>query len=898
MINTAIWGEPNTWQLMATLQNSNFVKGEWISTYNAKIKYSSEVPTLYDGVDDEKLTMEIPIPKDVTFWGINKNAAFVKNWYITPIKDGADIIHSNATDSLPVTEEIEELDYVPFILYYNQNHNEDWIPPYGHTPNDPNMPSAISSEDNQQTHTSNITNLQFSERNRIPRTGKIYDYLHTVPVMDFDYRAVILVIGVIDENGDSYSLNGNYSDWNINKVKAVTFTLQCGSDTYKTQELKDYFQNHSSAERDWELITNRNQRNLLRIGLLNQNYIPYDQIFGLTPFTIEENSTYPWQNICIDNEEQLEYVGAGYRLFGVTNFEYNTNMIPFSQSGQSQYNNWYGSGNANGVSYLYLPDGTETDLMGKTSAENILAWYQGTGTPERPKNLGICTGDMKIKRYTNAGGSSSKPRYRMEIDWEAIGIDPNLSANAKKEQFKNYVRKQAAYLGFWFFDGDITGGDADTIDLCKLDDLDQDDPEWFIPTGIHIPLFDENGITTGEYLSGDDCVNAPNFPWRDNLRETIHFVPGGDEPEGEGDPELPPDDDITPDNLNSSTYNSGIRYYKISGEDLEHMIDFINQYVSSPDTTSVDFKGVDPWNYVVSCMLYPFDLSNTVTANTASIVLGGVNTGVNGYKCVLSWGSYNMYDFGTKTVNASTVGMSANSFLNYLPYLKMYMQVPYCGTVELDPIVYWNRPINVKIAVDIPTGSCTAFILVSGIVQDTIDGNCGMQLPLTTIAMGTYQNTIAQTGYAMAENKINGTINSASFISNFAGNLVSGNVGGALSTVWGEAKNKANTEITDMKLDYQLNHTAPQVGTIGTASPANNFIKDTACKIIVLIPKYLEGYNAETYGKTVGYATCENVTLGSKSGYTQVSDIKLSNIACTDTEKSMLSNLCKSGIYL
>ena len=144
MINTAIWGEPNTWQLMATLQNADFDEGEWLATYNAKIKYSSEVPTLYDGVDDEKLSMEIPIPKDVTFWGINKNAAYVKNWYITPIKNGTDIIHSNATDSLPVTEEIEELDYVPFILYYN-SHDQQWIPPYGDVSEQPRMPYSISS---------------------------------------------------------------------------------------------------------------------------------------------------------------------------------------------------------------------------------------------------------------------------------------------------------------------------------------------------------------------------------------------------------------------------------------------------------------------------------------------------------------------------------------------------------------------------------------------------------------------------------------------------------------------------------------------------------------------------------------------------------------------------------
>lgn len=897
-INTAIWGTPDQWIYVAPWEafhggglpsevgETHVIDSEWYNAYLTKVKYSTVIPTLYDGVmSGDKITAQLPLPKDITFWGINKDCDLGKNWYVTPTKDGTTVNNTDYDSSLKVNEDlIEQTDvqYYPFALYYNPYPSNDW-----------RLPDAIQSTavdppwfDGTYWHSSCPPHdKRFAVREN---TSEIKDDLanmfNTVPVMDFDYRTVMLVVGVeAYENNEitEYGLLDLNDQRLLGNIKSITYRMIHGSYQHKTQELQDYLEQLPKKRREeyeQQLSYIYDSDHGFNIALLNRGYTPYEQKYN-GEFNLTELCQAPWVLTNTNNVGQVYY---GAMLSGYNEFDLS--------SGSTSYRSW----NNKGVDISNFPTGSETDSENNTSADNLLAYYQNT-----LGNVGFVTGSsFKVVKNGNTN------RYRIRFDKEGLGI-------TTLEQLKDYARKQAAYLGFWFVDGSTYGRmDELSLNPIRFDELG-------IPSNVHIPLFDSNGITTGEFLTGDDCKNAPNYAWRDNLRDTINFNPGDDpqpEPEPDPDPELPPDDDITPSRLNSSIYKTGIKYYKITDTALETMIGYINQYVSGADTQTVDFKGVDPWNYVVSCMLYPFDLSQTVTSTSENIVLGGVDTTVQGNKCILSWGSYNMYDYGSIAINSSTVGMNdSNTFISFNPYIKMYLQVPYCGTVELDPKVVWNRSVSVKIAVDIPTGSCTAFIFVDGFMFETIDGNCGMQLPLTTLAMGTYQNTIASVGFDMASNKLKtGGLGQASligrFISSAFGGLASGGTMNATSGVSSGlgvinagldlAMTGGNNLIEQKKLDYSLTHQAPDVGTIGSASPCNNYIKDTHCVLFVTRPIYLPGYNSTVYGHTVGYATCENTTLGSKSGFTVCSDVKLDGINCSDAERVLISNLLSNGVYL
>lgn len=892
-INTAIWGTPDQWNFIAPFNNisnpvdsaDGFVDGDfsdlWYNTYLTKAKFSTVIPTLYDGImSGDKITTQLPLPKDLTFWGINKDCDLGKNWYVTPTNNGT-VEKTDYDSSFKVNEDLieqTEVQYYPFALFYNPKiqSGDMWTPT--------NVLNKASQDPPTLHETSwHRTCPPYDSRFAVRETtsdiiGNVAQRFQTIPVMDFDYRTVYVVIGYERWDSNTTTETHGLQDFDIsqiNSVKAITYKIFHGAYQEITEEMKEYGKTHPDTIGAVDYLYN--SRTCFNIALLNRGYTPYEQNYD-GKFNLSELCQAPWVLTSQNNPDEDYY---GYMLSG---------YVPYDlSSGSTSYRSW----NNRGVDVSNFPTGSETDSENNTSADNLLAYYQN-----KLGNVGFVTGSsFKVVKNGNT------TRYRIRFDAQGLGITTT-------EQFKDYARKQAAYLGFWFVDG-LTSNGNDDFNFIKFDDGKT------IPNEVHIPLFDNNGITTGEFLTGEDCRKAPNFAWRDNLRDTIKFNPGDDpqpEPEPDPDPELPPNDDITPSRLNSSIYKTGIKYYKITDTALETMIGYINQYVSGADTQTVDFKGVDPWNYVVSCMLYPFDLSQTVTSTSENIVLGGVDTTVQGNKCILSWGSYNMYDYGSIAINSNTVGMNdSNTFISFNPYIKMYLQVPYCGTVELDPKVVWNRSVSVKIAVDIPTGSCTAFIFVDGFMFETIDGNCGMQLPLTTLAMGTYQNTIASVGFDMASNKLKtGGLGQASligrFISSAFGGLASGGTMNATSGISSGlgvinagldlAMTGGNNLIEQKKLDYSLTHQAPDVGTIGSASPCNNYIKDTHCVLFVTRPIYLPGYNSTVYGHTVGYATCENTTLGSKSGFTVCSDVKLDGINCSDAERVLISNLLSNGVYL
>lgn len=100
-----------------------------------------------------------------------------------------------------------------------------------------------------------------------------------------------------------------------------------------------------------------------------------------------------------------------------------------------------------------------------------------------------------------------------------------------KNPTKEKVMRDVAYLGFWFAD------DLDTA-LYGLTGEDCDSPK------MHVPLFDENGVTTGEWLSGPETVDADNAKWQDPFKSNSY------DPDDQPDPPIPP----TPVETNNAYY--------------------------------------------------------------------------------------------------------------------------------------------------------------------------------------------------------------------------------------------------------------------------------------------------------------------------------------------------------
>ena len=207
------------------------------------------------------------------------------------------------------------------------------------------------------------------------------------------------------------------------------------------------------------------------------------------------------------------------------------------------------------------------------------------------------------------------------------------------------------------------------------------------------------------------------------------------------------------------------------------------------------------------------------------------------------------------------------NILDYAPYTKIQLFLPFIGVVNLDTNEVMGSTLNVTYRVDVLTGACLAQVYVSrsdyGAVMYTFSGNCAVQLPITG---GNYSSIIANTIGIGAS--IGATIAS----------------GGALApvAVAGAAAGVSNSHLN-----------VAHSGSIGANAGA------MGGKIPYLIITRPKPYNANNYNNFYGYPSNNTIKLSSCTGYTRVKDIHLENISsATDDELNEIESLLKEGVII
>lgn len=230
----------------------------------------------------------------------------------------------------------------------------------------------------------------------------------------------------------------------------------------------------------------------------------------------------------------------------------------------------------------------------------------------------------------------------------------------------------------------------------------------------------------------------------------------------------------------------------------------------------------------------------------------------------------------SRTVSSQYINMACGAIkinryfgniLDYAPYTKVQLFLPFIGVVNLDTNEVMNSILNVTYRVDVLTGACLAQISVSrsdyGAVMYTFSGNCAVQLP---ISGGNYSSIIANTIGIGAS--IGATLAS----------------GGALAPVLvaGAATAVSNSHLS-----------VAHSGSIGANAGA------LGGKIPYLIITRPKPYNANNYNNFYGYPSNVTIKLSSCSGYTRVKDIHLEHISrATDDELNEIESLLKEGVII
>ena len=255
----------------------------------------------------------------------------------------------------------------------------------------------------------------------------------------------------------------------------------------------------------------------------------------------------------------------------------------------------------------------------------------------------------------------------------------------------------------------------------------------------------------------------------------------------------------------------------------------------------------NPIENIISCKSIPI---NTDGANQ-EIVLGNVATGVNGEKI--------SNNFAKQTIGTITITEHYHNFLDYAPYTNVILYLPYIGFKELDTTLVMNKTLQVIYTVDAITGGCLAQVYSNSVRLYEFTGNVGIDIPITASNRAQVEAGYIQAGVGATASALGGNIGSA---------------------------------VTSL-----LNSATSQYHYSSTGNPSPMCVASTnrTCYVILDRPNY---QNLKAFNHTRGRKCYLSKTISTLKGFTICdSNIDLSGINATDTEKEEIVNILSTGFF-
>lgn len=269
----------------------------------------------------------------------------------------------------------------------------------------------------------------------------------------------------------------------------------------------------------------------------------------------------------------------------------------------------------------------------------------------------------------------------------------------------------------------------------------------------------------------------------------------------------------------------------------------------------------DPMECILSLGILPCVPASSGATN---IMFGNVDSGVNATELA---SQFAQVDCGSVDIE-KYVG----SFLDYSPYVKISLFLPYIGFVHLGTDDLMGGSINVTYNVDCLSGECIAYVSHNerGVLY-SYTGNCRAELPITG---QNYANSL-KNYYEQLSGIIPATINGAQ-----------GGAAGAAAGAIGSAINAGMNVALNNKPDFQRSGScAGSSGMIGVQTPF----------VIIERPRYSVPYQVEKY---VGQTSNITMTLGSCKGFTACEYVHLDNLNATSEEILEIESMLYKGVIL
>ena len=332
---------------------------------------------------------------------------------------------------------------------------------------------------------------------------------------------------------------------------------------------------------------------------------------------------------------------------------------------------------------------------------------------------------------------------------------------------------------------------------------------------------------------------------------TITVVNYDDDPDGYDDDDDdyhdPSDneDDTPDDSTDISVSGEVCKTFKIDQIELQKLSQFL---WSSGFFDNILLVNNSPIENIISLKALIGTVATTGTSQ--ALTLGNVTTTANAIPC---------NECITINVGSITIPRKYNNFLDFEPYTKVQIYLPFYGCAMLDSSLVIGRAISIKYIIDVITATAKIKIIHDNKTLYEFKTTCGSDLPITSSNRASVEMGYLSSGVGMGIS------------------IASGNVLGGLASGLSMAQSQYHSS------------------TSGNVSGVLNFHDSRMVTVLVDRPVYTELRN---FNKTHGRVCNLSKTLRNLRGFTKCAENVQIPFNCLDEERTMIIEQLTNGVII
>lgn len=432
------------------------------------------------------------------------------------------------------------------------------------------------------------------------------------------------------------------------------------------------------------------------------------------------------------------------------------------------------------------------------------------------------------------------------------------------------------------------------------------------PGSVVFSKFQNDEINKLIYIFGDN----PPQPDGSIIPPDNPYEPGGESGPGGGDGTFDNDSDPITDSPLPTLSSANTGFTRIYNPTLSQLQDLANYLWTDESIIQTIWNHIkqyfeDPMQAMIGLNLVPVQVPDSGSKNFALMF---IDTGVS-----MNVAASQFVDVDCGTLEIKKYYGSA---LDYSPYTKVQVFLPYIGMVTVDTDEVMGRTLQVKYRVDIASGSCTAKIFVDGNVLYQYSGHCAIPVPLSSSDFSSYISS------AISVAQLAGTaaLAGSGIISPPPPTVVTQQTN---HTVTNEVRDTARNASTGRQITTGTRNTTTSEETTKETSTQASFAGLTPQNITNTVSEVMgskthvehsgsfsgnSGYLGVRYPYCIivrpnmcmpgqyqhfnGFPCMMNLLLGDCKGFTQVQQVELTGFDATNPEQAEILELLKMGVYL